>query len=334
MNRNNLGVKIWILVFLYLAASFSAVEAQDLKDDEIIKVDTLLVNIPVIASDRDGRYVSGLKKENFFIIEDGVKRNVDFFADAEAPMNVAILIDTSFSTLNVLDEIADAARDFVKTLRPEDKGIIVSFDYQTTLLTDFTSDQKMLNKAINRVRIADKGGSNMQDAMYQIVTEKFAQVKGRKAIIVLTDGSVGGKIVSNQKLLNTLAEADVLVYPILFKTGASFPQSFHFLKTFKLPSGEIISADEMQKRLLTMQSNELLFMKSLGIVTGGRLYEAGSTKFKNIFQNIADELKKQYVVGFYPSNVQNKDSHRVVVEIMPKELIIRTKRFIRLQPAK
>ena len=334
MNSRSFGIKILVFVFLCLAASLNSIEAQDSKDDETIKVDTLLVNIPAIVSDKDGRYVAGLKKENFFVIEDGVKRNVDFFADEEAPMNVAILIDTSFSTRDVLSEIASAAHDFVKTLRPEDKGMVVSFDYQMTLLADFTSDQKKLNKAINRVRIANQGGSNMQDAMYKIVTDGFASVKGRKAIIVLTDGAVGGKIISNKKLLNTLAEADVLVYPILFKAGAIFPQNFPIPKSIKLPSGEIISADEIRKRMENARNNQVSFMNSLGTVTGGRLYEADSTNFKKTFQNIADELKKQYVVGFYPSNARNEKSHRIVVEVVPKELVIRTKRIIRLQPAK
>ncbi len=105
MSENGLKIKIWILLFFYLATSLSGIKAQDSKDDEAIKVDTLLVNIPVIAGDKDGRYVAGLKKENFFIIEDGTKRNVDFFADEEAALNVAILIDVSYSTRDILSDI-------------------------------------------------------------------------------------------------------------------------------------------------------------------------------------------------------------------------------------
>src|SRR5689334_6747844 len=89
-------------------------------EDSPIKVDTLLINIPVIASDKNGRYTAGLTKDNFTITEDGEARSIDFFADSKAPMNVAILIDCSPSTWRLMPDIQDAARDFVKIIRPED----------------------------------------------------------------------------------------------------------------------------------------------------------------------------------------------------------------------
>src|SRR5471030_3002010 len=108
----DLKINIAVLLILFFIFAVAA-RSQANNDDQPIKVSTLLVNIPVIASDRDGRYVSGLKKENFSIIQDGVTQNIDFFADDSAPMNVAILIDTSFSTARVLSDIKSAARDFL-----------------------------------------------------------------------------------------------------------------------------------------------------------------------------------------------------------------------------
>ncbi len=325
-----LNFKIGILLIFLLSFFNLDTKAQD-KDDIPIKVNTLLVNVPVIVSDRGGRYISGLKKENFFIIQDEVEQKVEFFADEEAPMNVLILIDNSPSTTTVLGNIINAARNFVKIFRPEDKAMIATFNADTKILCEFTSDQKNLSKAINKVDIDHRGGSNMQDAIYSIVTKEFASVKGRKAIIVLTDGAVGGRLISNEKLLNTLAEADTLVYPVIFELE-DFIGSINIPKKVKLVNGETISREEFLRRRQDGINRHNQFLNSLGTVTGGRLFN--SNDFKKSFQSIADELKKQYLVGFYPQNADDGKNHKIVVEVDLKDVVVRTKGFIKINSAK
>ena len=194
--KSIIGFSVVVTLFAFVVNS----QTPD-KDDQPIKVDTVLLNIPVIASDAHGRYVAGLKKENFSIIQDGEKQDIEFFADEKAPMNVVILIDVSGSTAPFLGDIKSAARDFVKIFRPEDQGMIVTFDGAMTTLQEFTSDQKKLSKAINNASLYGTPGSNMQDAMYEIVTRDFLGIQGRKAIIVLTDGFVGGKLLTDKMLL-------------------------------------------------------------------------------------------------------------------------------------
>lgn len=317
MTENTLKIRIWILLTLCLTVSITGTRAQITNDDESIKVDTLLVNVPVIATDKAGRYVTGLKKEDFFVIEDGVRRNVDFFADEYAPMNVAVLIDTSYSTTLVLKKIKNAAREFIKILRPEDKGMIVSFDYRTTFLCELTADRKTLEEAIDKVRIAAQPGSNMNDALYSTVKEKLAAVKGRKAVIVLSDGLVGGKLVSNEKLLNLLIESDAIVYPLLYLLESNFRVTPRMA--------------EMRRQM----SNVVFgFMGNLIEATGGKIYLAESTDFKKAFQNIADELKKQYTIGFYPAAGDDGKTHRVTIEVNPPDISVRTKKYIHLNPVR
>lgn len=316
-------------IFAQISSPAASPTAQE--DDQPIKVNTLLVNIPVIVGDRDGRYIAGMTKDNFSIIQDGEKQTIEFFADENAPMNVAILIDTSGSTAFVLGGIKDAAHNFLKTFRPGDQGIILSFDYQTTTLCELTSDVKKLNKGVDRAGIAIRGGSNMQDAIYQIVTKTFASVKGRKALIVLTDGGVVGREISNHKLLNTLAEADVMVYPIIFNAGLTFRQDFPMPKSLTLPNGKIISGEEIHRRMSESINKQWEFMNWLGSVSGGTLYQNDSMNFKKSFQQIADELKKQYVIGFYPQNLDDGKMHKVAVEVNAKSAVIRTKRAIILK---
>lgn len=320
-----------ILLLLSLVTLTSSSKAQNTDDEQLIKINTFLVNIPVIASERNGRYVSGLKKENFSIIQDGVKLDIDFFADEQAPMNVAILIDTSASTKPLIKNIESAASDFVNIFRPEDKGLIITFDSDVKLLTEFTSDKDTLKKAIWGLRSNKRGGSNMVDAIYQIVTKEFAPVKGRKAIIVLTDGAVGGRFISIEKLFEALAKSDTLVYPIIFDTESYTPK-FSIPKTLTTQTGETISREEYFRILENIKKQRMLLMSSLGTVSGGRLIN--SNDFKQSFQSIADELKKQYLIGFYPQNVDDGQPHKFAVEVNQKDILIRTKSSIRLNVSK
>ena len=140
--RFNTAVLFALAFFVFAVGS----RAQTTPDDQPIKVNTVLVNIPVIASDRQGRYVAGLQKDNFTIVQDGEKQEIEFFADDSAPMNVIILIDVSGSTMPFLDNIKRAARDFVKIFRPEDQGMIVTFASGMSIVQPFTSDQKKLEE--------------------------------------------------------------------------------------------------------------------------------------------------------------------------------------------
>jgi Ca-activated chloride channel family protein len=196
-------------------------------------------------------------------------------------MNVAILLDSSGSTKDVLDNIQKAARDFLKVFRPGDKGIIVSFDSRTLFLTKLTSDRKDLSKAIEQVAIADKTGSFMYDAVSQVVDAHFASFKGRKAIIVLTDGMVYGRTYTAQQALEALQKADVLFYPIVFRTRSSVASSSR-------------GAKPLPVEILKLFAEE----------TSGRFYEKDASNLKEAFQSISEELKKQYLIGFYPRNAE------------------------------
>ena len=127
-------------------------------------------------------------------------------------MNVAILLDTSYSTKDVLDNIQKAARDFVKILRPEDRAVIISFDDRTLFLTKLESNRKVLSNAIEGVRVSMVNGSDMYDAITRVTNNYFAALKGRKAIIALTDGMVTGRGTSAQQILDTLQKSDTFFY--------------------------------------------------------------------------------------------------------------------------
>jgi VWFA-related protein len=283
----------------------NVVKAQDENDDDKpIKVDTLLLTTPLVVRDKKGHFVSGLKRENFSVFQNRQKQEIEYFFGEESPMNVAILLDTSASTKEVLDKIQSAARDFVKVLRPEDKAVIVGFDNRTLFLSDLTSDKKQLSKAIREVRIAYDPGSDMNDAVLQIIKKHFASVKGRKAIIVLSDGMVIKRNISTQQTLDALLESDTVFYPIVFKTE-------FYAQAMSRP-----------RKPLPVQ-----MLQYLADGTTGRFYEKEASNLKEAFQSIAEELKKQYLIGFYPQNTgMAKSLKNITITVDQKDSIVETRK--------
>ena len=195
------------------------ISARQKQSDDPIKVQATLVNVPVIVSDRQGRYISNLKVEDFKLYQDRVEQPISFFDAAEEPINVALLLDTSRSTSEVLDDIKKDAANFLKELRPQDRAMIISFDYDVHLLSSLTSDRKALERAVKDAHIGEQFGTTLRDAVNTVFERHFKKVNGRKAIILLTDGKDAGSQISEQDLLDEAAESGAMIYPVFFKTG-------------------------------------------------------------------------------------------------------------------
>jgi Ca-activated chloride channel homolog len=298
--QSRLLIKVLVALLLCFNILSGTSKAQDEEDNTPVKIDTLLYTIPLTVSDKKGAYIAGLKKENFTIYEDGLSQPIELFLNEDAPMNVAIMLDTSYSTREVLDNIQKAARDFIKILRPADRAVIISFDDRTVFLSKLESDRKVLSNAIERVRVSNVNGSDMYDAITRVTQNYFAALKGRKAIIALTDGMVTGRGISAQQILDTLQKSDTFFYPIIFKTDSN-------------------SARGKTKPVLV----EIL--QIMAEETGGRFYEKDSTKLKEAFQSIAEDLKYQYLLGFYPRNTKT-GAARIRVTVDRDGLFVRTKK--------
>lgn len=185
---------------------------------DTIKIDTDLVTVPVIASDRSDLYVPDLRKEEFSIYEDNVKQEIAFFAEVKQPFHVVLLLDTSLSTgLQKLKQIQSAAHEFITQLQGADRVKIISFDDIVTELCDFTGDRNVLKHAINSVR--GGGGTKLYDAM-KLALNNLARVKtNRKAIVILTDGvDWHSDSTTFDDNIEVLEEANIIVYPIRYNT--------------------------------------------------------------------------------------------------------------------
>ncbi|MEQ1644320.1 MAG: VWA domain-containing protein [Pyrinomonadaceae bacterium] len=324
-------------LLLFFLCSLSAFGRAQGTPDETIKIDTRLVSVPVVVSDRNGRYVPNLTRDDFTIIQDGVPQRIDFFATNEEPLTLALLIDTSQSTRPVLDDIKDSARSLVKLLRPHDRAMIVAFDYTTHVLCTLTSDTRELRKAIDQAEIP-RGivGTTLREAAFQTIENIFRPIKGRKAVIILTDGKDFGSRIAADDLLNSLEESDTLVYSVMFKTDeqnsfrrTTFPERGIYGRRFP-PRNP--AARRRIERMAQMNRDAEEYLRQMADLTAGRFFASADGKLKEVFESIIKELRLQYRLGFYPPDDKAQGAfHEIKVKVTRPETVVRARNGYRVE---
>jgi Ca-activated chloride channel homolog len=308
-------MKMTIPLFLMLSFSVFVVEAraQDARRDDVIKIDTNLVSVPVVVRDRQGRHVPGLKVEDFTLYQDGVKQTISFFGAEEEPLNVALLLDSSRSAIDAMEQIRDAAQDFIRLLRPADRAMVVSFDHSARVLSPLTSDRKRLLNAVNQVDIGERIGTVMRDAVIEVVEQYFSPVKGRKAVILLTDGKDFGSYISKDELLDILEESDVMVYSVFYQTSRrSFGRRRGIWRRGR--RGERANEDAID------------YLELMSEVSAGRFYQNEVTDLRATFSLIADELRKHYRLGYYPPDADDESAaHKITVKVARPDVTVQSR---------
>lgn len=313
------------LMFLSLPARF---DAQTVENDKIQKSNRSLVSVPVTVSDRDGHYIPGLKKEDFTVFQDGVRQNISFFATYDEPLNIALVLDTSGSTKDVLDNIRDAAVDFINLLNKSDQCLIATFDSQVKILSPFTANRKSLKNSLGDIESAEIGGTLMYSAIDRVLKNSFAKVEGRKVIVLLTDGKDFGSALGKDDLLAQLEESDVLIYTVFYKTGVNLNRTAKQARKEKekkkkngtwTPSrrGPVYAPTENEV-LLSEKKEELEAVGTLmemSETTGGRFYRSDEPKLDAVFRRVAGELREQYRIGFHSKDAGDKATHDIVVKV-------------------
>ena len=185
-------------------------------DPDAIKLDTTLVVVPVIASDRNLVYIPDMRKDEFSLNEDGVEQKVVFFATIKEPFHVVLMLDTSASTQEKLGEIQRAAETFVEQLQPADRVKVISFDDVVRDLGEFTNDRAELRTAIEKTHPGK--GTKLYDAVH-IALAALRGIEGRKAIVMFTDGvDMTSDTERLEDNLKEVEESGVIVYPIRYDT--------------------------------------------------------------------------------------------------------------------
>jgi Ca-activated chloride channel family protein len=261
-------------------------QAPQNPQDKIV-INTKLVNLTVSVNDKLGRFVAGLTKEDFEIFDDNIKQDVAFFSDDDAPISLGIVYDVSGSMGNFSSRSLAMLRYFFDNSHTDDEFYVYSFNNHVQLVQDFTSLPEAL---LNRVTfIKAKGSTALFDATYAAVEKVREGRHHKKVILIFSDGEENSSRYSGRELQNLLKENDVQIYAIgmsEFSSGAGT------LKFIAEPTG------------------------------GQALFPFDYASAEVVYTRLALMLRRQYVIGFYPSNLTSGTAwHKLNVQIKaPKQL--------------
>ncbi len=315
-------------------------------DGEIIKIETNLVTFPVSVLDRDGRFITGLKKEDFQIFENGKQQQIDSFASVELPFTVILLIDVSPSTAFQIEEIHEAAITFIDQLRRDDKVVVIAFDEQVRVLSQATNNRTVLRRAIERAQFGD--GTSLYEAVDQVINLELRRIQGRKAVVLFTDGvDTTSRRANYQSTVRAAEEIDALFFPIRYDTsnemaanggGNNYPNQYPRRRRSR--SGDIFggifggvlggnggifggggAAGSSRSEYETGRQ----YLEALARNSGGRNFEANNN-LGAAFSGIAEELRRQYSLGYYPEIAGTKGERKSIrVRVKRPNLVVRAK---------
>lgn len=306
-----------ILLFLMFPSSLLAQSPPPTKpsqQDEVLKIDTREVLLPVTVRDRSGLFVPNLKASDFSIYEDDALQPISSFSLKHLPVHVVLLIDTSSSVTRELEDFKHAAMNFAARLDPNDQLSLIKFDDKVELVMDWTTNRNALKRAMNRLTTGMF--TNFHDALWLAAKDQLDRITGRKAIIVLTDGIDSGRgRKTQQQALRALLEAETPIYAVS-KTEIQRNSEQRELESYgtSVSPTNRIRVDGLKMSLAALNDSEQWLLK-LTEETGGRLFLPKSfDELSDVYQQVADELRSQYVIFYTPTN-SNRDSHYRTVRV-------------------
>ena len=260
-----------------------------------IRVDTTLVAVPVTVADASGRFVLGLEKDDFQVLENGVDQKITHFSGEDAPLSVGILIDTSGSMTMKLDTSKQAAQELLKTLNAQDEAFLIEFSDHAKLAHPFSHDMEEIGGALQRLQTG--GLTALLDAVNLGVAEMKAAKNPRKALVIISDGGDNNSRYSQEEIRGIVREADVQLYAM----GVFEPTL--------LPG---LSKEEVSGPKLLGQISEQ---------TGGRAYGASdANQLPSIAEKIAIELHNEYSLAYSPGELTHDGKYRKIeVRLKPQK---------------
>jgi VWFA-related protein len=294
-------------------------------DDEVVRVTTSEVLLPVTVRDAEGRLVSTLTRKDFRVWEDGREQPLSDLALRQVPVDVALMVDSSSSVAANLEDFRRAVEEFAVRLAPDDRISLIKFDDRVELLLDWTSSRMQLRRALSR--ITPGMFTRFNDALYLAAREQFRAGAKRHAVVILSDGIDSGRgYATLETSLRALLEAQATVYVIsnteierarkqaeLDTLLASAPSA---LKFSQLRIGDLRES----LRVLDLSEQSLA---QLTAATGGRLYKPSSfASLDGVYREVADELRHQYALYYTPLD-KTRDGKFRRVRVAPADQTLR-----------
>lgn len=341
----------------------SPVHGQDAHGQGVttVAVDVKVVTLPVTVRDKHGQIVRNLTKDDFVLQEDSRPQVIKYFAqETNLPLTLGLLVDTSLSQRNVLDQERNASKVFLDQMLTDakDKAFLIHFDREVELLQDLTSSRDKLQKGLESLstpqlernggassdpqsspsgngqpQMHRGGGTLLYDAIYLASNELMKKQQGRKALIVLSDGDDRGSKESLQGAIEAAQRADTVVYSILFADKNQDNRGFGgpgggMGRHGGWPGGGFPGGggghggSPQEPRV-----NGKKILDQISKETGGRLFEVSKKQaIDQIYDSIAEELRTQYNLGYTPDKANSETGyHKVNLAAKQKDLVVQTR---------
>jgi len=328
--------------------SFSQDKNPPKTDEEILRVDTQIIDVPLVVTDKTGKPLLNLKRNNFVIYEDGKRQEISDFAATTAPFEVALLLDTSGSTRSDLQLIQRAAENFIASLRPGDKVSIVAFRSSvrdkksvadSEVLINLTDDRLLLKNALSQVKTSN--GTPYYDALLTVAEKVFSaapkeEFRGRRALVALTDGVDSTSLAGFAEAREALGRQGIGSYFIQVDTREFFEANLlgdcegamrfsqaqirRYYRTFFRNSkvekvSDFCGLGDFERLDISKNLYQLadLEMQNLAKNSGGKVFLAADlSEARTAFASVAREIGTKYNLGYYSSNEKRDGGYRKI----------------------
>jgi Ca-activated chloride channel family protein len=324
--------------------------AEEVDEDEVVKIETQLVSVPAIVTDTTGRPLTNLRAENFQVFEDGRPQKIANFATTEAPFEVALLLDTSGSTREEVGLIRSAALAFIKALRPGDRVALLAFNTKeegneklaaVELKTPLTDDPEELQAAVESIGASN--GTPFYDSLEKVAREVFRdkpeeKMRGRRALVALTDGVDSTSQSTFEESRQLLKRAGLVAYFVQVNTedyvedrlmqdcqdGGALRLSSTQMQRYRRLIAPGADAEDFSNfcqmgQFERLHASRTLYqlarreMNSLAQDSGGKTFPATDLRdAQRAFRQVAADIGTQYSLGYYSTNTARDGGFRAI----------------------
>ncbi|MCU1325380.1 MAG: von Willebrand factor, type [Bryobacterales bacterium] len=288
---------------------------QEQKPDEDlgapIKVDVDVVNVYCAVRNKQNAIITNLTKDDFDLLEDGAKQTVKYFTrETDMPLTLGLLVDVSGSQINLIEQERRAGGQFfASVLKNKDMAFLISFGAESELLQDLTGTPRLLQDGLRRLRpntgvtgihpgpvptMSKQRGTVLYDAVYVAAKDMLSKEVGRKALIIISDGEDFGSTESERSAIEAAQKSDAIIYGILY-------------------------ADRQMYGSIGMGFSGAGVLKHMAEETGGHMFEVSrKTTLESVFDQIQQEMRSQYLIGYTPTNGKRDGGYRKI-ELRPRD---------------
>jgi Ca-activated chloride channel family protein len=287
-----------------------------------VRVGVLLINVVVTVVDRQGRTVPNLTVDDFIVEEDGQPQTIKHLTPtADLPISIGVVIDTSLSMESKIRTAQRAVDRFLSVIHKDDEIFLMTFARSASLIADFTSDRKTLTNAL-LTGVNLTGGTSLYDSLYQALQKVKQGRYYKRAVLLVTDGEDTTSLTRFDKALENIREAEMLVYSIGIKGAPGFDMGTD------QPFGNSGNSGSSTANYTTV---DMKVLNRFGEASGGRAWELSEAAFGKkmdaVLDTIAEELRGQYSIGYYPNRtVKDGKWHSVRIRMKNPEYAGRTRK--------